>query len=259
MPTGNIRGWKQIFADDFPAAEDTPVGGFAGCSFETGICSKLPVSTSSRWFAYPDGVPDTWGNGRYTPSQVVSVRGGILDLHLHTSSETGVHEVAALIPKIPTGTGQRGMRYGAYAVRFRASSLPGYEAAFQLFPDDQDNLTNGEIGFPAGPLSAPVVAWLHWQGATSESMNYQFSTRAQFGGWHTAVIEREPNRVRFILDGRVVALVTRHLPTSLMYWVLQTEVEQAPNLPSANVSGNVDIAWATAYAWDPKAGDTQAG
>jgi beta-glucanase (GH16 family) len=83
-------------------------------------------------------------------------------------------------------------------------------------------------------------------------MNYQFPTTTRFSGWHTAVIEREPSRVRYILDGRVVALVTRHLPTSPMYWVLQTEVEQSPNLPSASVAGRVDVAWATAYAWHPE-------
>ena len=259
MPTGNLRGWKQVFADDFPSSEDAPLGSFKGCSFTTRKCEKLPAATSAKWFAYPDGVPDTWGGGRYTPSQVASIHGGVLDLHLHTSPETGVHEVAALVPRIPTSTGLRGTRYGAYAVRFRASSLPGYEAAFQLWPDSQNGLHDGEIGFPAGPLSKPVEAWSHWQDATSESMNYEFPTRTQFSGWHTAVIEREPGRLRFILDGRVVALVTRHLPATPMYWVLQTEVEQSPNLPSADVSGNVDVAWATAYAWDPKSADKHTG
>jgi hypothetical protein len=252
MPIGNLPGWKQVFRDDFPASEDAPIGRFAGCSSELGTCSALPAATAAKWSAYPDGVPDTWGNGRYMPSQVLSIHGGLLDFHLHTDAATGVREVAAAVPRIHTSTGLSGMLHGAYAVRFKASTLSGYEAAWQLYPDSGDGLEDGEIGFPAGPLSGPVQAWLHWPDATSEDMNYSFQTRTRFSGWHTAVLEWNPKFVRYILDGKVMDTVSRHLPTVPMNWVLQTEVEEAPNLPSVRVAGHIYVAWATAYSWDPR-------
>lgn len=254
MPIGNLPGWRQIYADDFPASQDTPIGKFTGCTFSSDTCSGLSSAAAAKWFAYPDGVPDTWGGGQYTPSQVLSIHGGLLDFKIHTSSESGVHEVAAVVPRIDAAPTIEGMLHGAYAVRFRAATLPGYEVAWQLYPDSHNGngLSDGEIGFPAGPLSGSVMAWLHWPNATSEEMNYTFATRASFSRWHTAVLEWNPKLVRFILDGKTVATVTHHLPTVPMFWVLQTEVEEAPNLPSASVAGHVDVAWATAYAWDPK-------
>ncbi len=251
MPVGNLPGWKQVFRDDFPASEDAPLGTFADCSLQVRKCTKLPAATSAKWFAYPDGVPDTWGEGRYMPSQVLSIHGGLLDFDLHTAPQTGVREVAAVVPRI-SRTSQVGMTHGAYAVRFRAATLPGYEVAWQLWPDSGNGLGDGEIGFPAGPLSGSVLAWLHWPDATSEEMNNTFQTRTRFSGWHTAVLEWNPKMVRFILDGHVVATLAQHVPTVPMFWVLQTEVEQAGDFPAASVAGHIYVAWATAYAWDPK-------
>ena len=66
MPTGDLPGWHQIFADDFPT--DVPVGGFSGCDQGTvRSCSGLPSAVQAKWWAYPDGWKDTSGLGVYMP------------------------------------------------------------------------------------------------------------------------------------------------------------------------------------------------
>src|SRR5690349_1934362 len=55
MPTGDITGWRQVFADNF--STPVPLGSF-------------PSMVSTKWTAYSDWVPDTTGNGRYFPSKV---------------------------------------------------------------------------------------------------------------------------------------------------------------------------------------------
>ncbi|MGH9279810.1 MAG: glycoside hydrolase family 16 protein, partial [Acidimicrobiales bacterium] len=84
MPVGDLAGWRQVFADDF--GTDVAVGGF-------------PAAVASKWSAYADGWKDTSKHGTYQPSRVVSIVGGVMNLHLHT--EGGVRMVAAPVPKLP--------------------------------------------------------------------------------------------------------------------------------------------------------------
>ncbi len=131
MPVGNLPGWTQVFADNF--TENVPVGSF-------------PAAVSGKWTAYPDGWPDTSGNGTYEPSKVVSIGHGVMDLYLHT--ENGVHMVSAPEPVIPGAPGgEGGLLYGRYAMRFRVDQVPGYKTAWLLWPDSE-NWADGEIDFP---------------------------------------------------------------------------------------------------------------
>ena len=87
MPTGDIPGWHQIFADDFPT--DVPVGGFSGCDQGTvRACSGLPSAVEAKWWAYPDGWKDTSGQGVYMPSQTMSIADGMMHLHMYTAGGT---------------------------------------------------------------------------------------------------------------------------------------------------------------------------
>jgi hypothetical protein len=251
MPTGNLSGWNQVFADDFTAS--VPLGGFSNCTDASTLtnasCSGLPSSVNSQLWAYPDGWSDTSGNGRYTPSQVLSIHDNMLDYNLHTSN--GIHMVAAVEPKIPGGPDGTGLQYGAYAIRFKADPMPGYKTAFLLWPDSGIWPLDGEIDFPEGNLDSTMGAYMHQQGATSGSQQNAYSTSATYTSWHTAIIEWTPTLCRFILDGQVIGTSYSLIPNTPMHWVLQAETSLSGGAPASTVSGHIYIAWITAYAPTP--------
>ena len=232
MPVGDLPGWNQVFADDF--VTNVALGSF-------------PNAVRARWGdSYPDGWQDTTRNGTYAPSKVVSIAGGVMNLHLHT--ENGVHMVAAPVPTIVRAGGpKRGLRYGRYVVRFRADPLPGYKTAWLLWPDSENWPGDGEIDFPEGNLDGPIKAFVHPQGGTSGAHSDRFVTTAMYTSWHTAVIERTADRIVFLLDGKVVGIATDHIPNTPMHWVLQTETALTGPPPTDATDGNVQIDWVTAY------------
>lgn len=231
MPVGDLPGWRQIFTDNF--ATDVALGSF-------------PSAVSSRWTGYADGAKDTSGNGTYYPSKVISVHGGLLTMNIHT--ENGVHLVAAPEPRLPgAGRGSGAQTYGRYAIRFRSDAIPGYKAAWLLWPNS-DNWDEGEIDFPEGDLDERFQAFAHHVGDPQDSDAY--STGTTFTSWHTAIIEWAPQSITFILDGRTIGKATDsdHIPTTPFRWVLQTETQLGGGAPSSSAAGNVQIDWIAVYA-----------
>jgi len=223
MPTGDLPGWKQVFADDF--ATPVALGGFPGPAY------------SAKWTSY-DGFTDTSGAGSYSMSKVLSVQNGSLDLNLRT--EGGKALVAA---PVPLQAGQwGGWAYGRYSVRFRADAVPGYKTAWLLWPDS-DDWNDGEIDFPEGELSGSIEGFVHQPGNPSQNA-FAVNTGARYTAWHTATIEWLPSGVTFLLDGRIVG-TTRTSPSKAMHLVLQTET--ADGRPAASAAGHVQIDWLTMY------------
>ena len=225
MPVGNIPGWTQIWADNFPY--NVSRGNF-------------PAGTNGKWSAYPDGWHDTSGNGTYSCTKVCSVHGGMLDMWIH--SENGTHYVAVPYPKVP-----RGITYGRYAVRFKADPLPHYKTAWLLWPDSETWPRDGEIDFPEGGLDATICAYMHRQGARSGSDQDEYCTGTGYQGWHTAVTEWTRSSLRFYLDGRLIGNSTRRIPKRPMHWVLQTETSLDGRSPSNRTRGHVYVDWAAVY------------
>jgi hypothetical protein len=248
MPSGDLPGWTQVFADDF--THSVPVGHFSGCAssatLSSSTCTRLPTPVRSQLWAYPDGWSDTSGNGRYMPSQVLSIHDHMLDYDLHTSD--GTHMVAAVEPKIPGGPDGTGLRYGAYAIRFKADPIPGYKTAFLLWPDSGAWPRAGEIDFPEGNLDGSMNAYMHRLGATSGSQQSAYPTTDAYSRWHTAVIEWTHHLCRFILDGRVIGSSYSLIPNTPMHWVLQAETALSGGAPVSDVLGHIYVAWITAYA-----------
>jgi hypothetical protein len=230
MPLGNLPGWHQIFTEDFTT--DVPIGSFPGSVY------------GGAFSVYPNGTPDTAGQqgapSRYDPSQVVSVKNGLLNLYLHTSNGTPM--AAAILPNLP---GKH--LYGKYTIRFRSQSLAGFKTAWLLWPDSENWPQDGEIDFPEGDLSGPISGYVHHQGATDGGDQDIFNTSTLYTSWHTASIEWKPNGVKFILDGKVVGSTTDRVPNTPMHWVIQTE-SCFDFCPAANTKGNLQIAWITAYS-----------
>lgn len=255
MPTTALPGFHQIFADNFPASEDTPVGSFSNCNWASTLpasdCTGLPASDLNNWFAYPDGTCDTTCDGKYEPSQDVSIANNLMNINMHTDPATGTPGVVAVEPKANTGTGN-GQLYGVFSVRFETNTATGYSLSFLLWPDSNVWPQDGEIDFPEtdSELGGPVSAFMHWMGATSGSQQDAFTTNTTTTSWHTYTIEWTPTMVRFYLDGQIVGTSTGHIPSTPMHWVLQTTTNLGGVMPIAGQSGNIQVAWVVDYGWN---------
>lgn len=233
MPTGDLPGWRQIFADDFR----TPVkrGSFPGPKYR------------SRWSGY-SGFHDTSGHGFYEPSKVLSVADGLLNFHLH--SEDGVHLVAAPVPLFDGEW--NGQIYGRYSVRFRADPLEGYKVAFLLWPSDND-WSEGEVDFPEGDLDGTFYGASR-RARLGSTVRFDGTGRlGAFDAWHVATIEWIPGRISWYLDGARVGSTTTNVPSTSMRWTLQAETAIGEKAPADSVAGVVQVDWVTAYRYVPSA------
>lgn len=234
MPSGDLTGWHQIFADDF--GHDVPLGHF-------------PAAVSSTWRSYPCCWKDTSGNGTYWPEKGISIHDGLMDLWLHTETVNGTtyHISEAPWPILPLST--RGQVYGRYAIRFKMDPVAGYKTAWLLWPDDGSR-AEGEIDFPEGNLYAgdgwsTIHGFVHPNnGGSQAAFN---SGVPEAGAWHTAVIEWSPNRVTFWLDGAKIGESTSGIPNTLMHFVIQTETQLSGGAPPNSASGHVLIDWVSVY------------
>ena len=265
MPTGNLPGFRQIYSTDF-SQYNVPLGSFSNCSATTLSCSGLSSYGGIQNYItdYPDGWPDTEGNNDpsspgacyYYPSETLSVTGGLLNMFIHTDSDnrcvTAVPE-----PILPTADqvtpGSNAQLYGEYSVRMRSDAIPGYLAAFLLWPADQNWPHDGEIDFPNSELTGNAGAYMHHEGGTSGGDQDAYSSNTTYANWHTYTIIWTPSYVKFEIDGTVIgdSTVPAEIPNTPMYWVLQTEGDISTSKPSASTKGNLQIAWATIYAYDP--------
>ena len=224
LPVGDLPGWRQTFVDDFTA--DAPLGSFAQVY-------------GGRWSGY-EGWRDTTGKGLYAESRVVSVAGGVMDLHLRT--EDGAVLVAAPVPVVTAPL--VGQLHGRYSVRFRADPVPGFKTAWLLWPDS-DDWDEGEVDFPEGDLTGTIWAFNHRLGdPTGNALAHD--TGARFTDWHTATIEWTPEAVTYLLDGEVVA-TSDEVPTTPMHWVLQTETALTGPPPPPEAQGHVQVDWVAIY------------
>jgi glycosyl hydrolase family 16 len=230
MPTGDLTGWHQIFADDF--AQDVPLGSF-------------PAAVSTKWRAYPCCWKDTSGNGTYWPEKGISIHDGVMDLWPHTETVNGTtyHISEAPQPILPLST--RGQLYGRYVIRFKADPVQGYKTAWLLWPDD-GNRAEGELDFPEGNLTGNIYGFIHTNNGTAQAA---FSTGVpEAGAWHTAVIDWSPNDVTYLLDGVKIGESTNGIPNTLMHYVIQTETQLSGGAPPDSASGHVLIDWVAVYA-----------
>jgi hypothetical protein len=286
IPSGDQVGWKQVVAINFNDYKNMPLGTFSGCKYGSGNNFSNPDSCSglSQWpalqkalYDVPDGVYDTNHNGncQYWPSQTLSDTTGVLNMFIHTSS-SGQCETADPGILIPNGnTNDGGQLYGQYSVRMMVDSndLECYKTAFLLWPDNTSPSwpAGGEIDYPEGNFGTGcgygngIQMNIHWAGSgstsqyhcsgnnCSESNNGTGYTYAQFNNqWHTYTIQWTPGNINVLIDGNVVNSCNKSngctVPSNSMHYLLQTEAITAPN---TSESGNMQIAWVTAYSYDP--------
>src|SRR5450631_4444417 len=233
MPTGNLPGWRRVFADNF--TRNVALGHF-------------PSAVARSWGGtYRDGTLDTVKNGAYMPTKVVSIANGLLNIHLHSSR--GIPLGAALVPTIPGARGRDGGQlYGRYVVRFRTDPVPGYKMVILLWPDSGNWPTDGEIDFPEANLNSNIWGHVHHQGGTSGNDQTGFRTSVMYArGWHTAAINWLPGKVILQLDGRTIGTSTTRVPNTPMHLVIQAETSTDGSVPAPSAAGNFQIDWLVVY------------
>ena len=225
MPTGDIRGWHQVLADDF-----------------TG--SALDTSKWRLYWGQPGGDPGGW----FDPAHV-SVSGGQMVLAGSRDPADGGKWATAGVSDSP-GLVQT---YGKYLVRFRFDSGVGIAHAILLWP--ADNSWPPEIDFSEdnGANRQTTYATLHWG---SNNTQVQRKVAVDLTKWHTLGVEWTPDRLVFTLDGRPWSTLTSsHVPAIPMTLDIQTQAwacgtstwERCPNATTPS-HVNLYVDWAVAYA-----------
>ncbi|WP_051209040.1 glycoside hydrolase family 16 protein [Propionicicella superfundia] len=233
MPTGDIQGWKQVYAEDF----NTPValGSFSSSSYKKRLTTYKGADTSGR--------------GVYDENKVLSVSNGVLDWSVRT--ENGTHYVSGVVPHV---AGQWGQQYGRYSYRFRAATMQGYKFVGILWPDS-DNWAEGEVDFPeVGELTSTEYAYaaLHRPGDLSSgkpSGVTKSETKATLNdnGWHNVTIEWKPDSITYWLDGAWVGTHTTGIPNTKFHLVFQVETNLFDRAIPDWVAGHVQVDWVTFY------------
>lgn len=245
MPHGDLLSWRQVVAEDFE--HDVPLGEFRTDDRGRLLDGSLAHEKyASRLGGYPDGWPTTEGRGIYRPSETVSIKDSVLDIHLHRDTESGVPLSAAILPW-REDTGSDVWQFGRWSSQMRAVDVggPGWWGLNLLWPEiDGDWPESGEVDWPEGDLSEPIKGWNHPPAKTLRQQPLPGSGR--WSDWHTFTLEWLPSGLRFYQDGVLTyRLPPRDAPTTAMRWIVQSETnkERLPDTTSARLQ----VAWIAGY------------
>ncbi|MCM3522160.1 glycoside hydrolase family 16 protein [Curtobacterium sp. P97] len=222
----NGRTWKQTYRQDFATA--APAGE---------VAAKYPG------MGLYDGFSDTSGQGRYTPSKVLSVQNGALDFWLR--SDRGQPLAAAVMPD-----GYAPHRTGRVSIRYKTTKTPGYKFVVILWPSS-DRWNEGEIDWPeaalgAKPRPASAIPGSLRNGAMTFQPERETFAATDTSSYHVATTEWDSKVVRFFWDGKLVASTTKAVPTKPMRVTLQAETDTGGRVP-AGASGHVSVDWIAIY------------
>jgi hypothetical protein len=250
MPSGDLPGWKQIFADDF--TKDAALGSWASdCD---GNKIVYTGAQGQQWRAYPKCYKDTYQKRPYRSDQVLSVQNGALNFWLHNVD--GIPAGANPSPVIDPTAGDQNQLYGRYTARFKVDTptLSEYHIAWLLWPKSEVWPQGGEEDYPEGALSDTKIGGFHHYagaGACTNGCQDAASAVGAYTDWHTYTVEWTPGNVKYILDGTVVLNSSKYVPDGPMRWQLQTETNG-----SGTHSGNLMVDWVSVYAYSPATAQT---
>ena len=144
------------------------------------------------------------GRGLLDPANVAAA-GGTLALHL----AAGRYDGAEIRSRDRVG-------HGSYTARLRTPYAPGSLSAFFLYqgvPGDQNDEVDVEI-FNDGSRRIMFTVWTAGKEVHNVTRTLPFDPAAAF---HDYRIEHASNRVRFVVDGRVMQEWKSRLPRNPMY------------------------------------------
>jgi hypothetical protein len=244
MPTGNLPGWKQIFAEDFtkPAATGT-----MGSDTDAGKIIYTGAN-NTKWVTYPKTFLDTYERRPYRSDQVLSVHDGSLDFFLH--SVDGQPAGANPSPVI-TGTSQY-QTFGRYSARLKVDNtdLSEYYIAWLLWPYEESLWDSAESDYPELPLKAGVTG-LHGVAHYKAGMHEKFDDPSvNLHEWHTYTQDWTPLTRSYYVDDRLIYQTFRPVYQAPERWQLQTETN-AWGATSLNHSGHLLVDWVSVYSYNP--------
>jgi beta-glucanase (GH16 family) len=230
MPTGNLPGWKQVFADDFTSSTDKCWGDYSA--------NPIPSSPTAAW------VP-----GRVSISGGEAVLNSSYDSALGKWASGGMSSAPCL-----------GQEYGKYEVRFRMDQAQGVKYAILLWPTSGIWPQDGEIDFGedgGGNRSETTLTNHYADSSGGDEIDPQVHTSADFSQWQTLGVEWTPNKLVETLNGQDVGEIDgSHVPADPMNLDIQTESNTDCSIASyyscmdsttpANV--NMDVDWVVSYA-----------
>ncbi len=245
MPSGDIAGWKQIFADDFTAT--IPVGAFSDCDNNTdtpqATCNGLQPYPEyyANWWAYPNTWSDTAKSGAdgntgapfggvYHPEDTVSVDSGVMHVKMFRPAAGGDNHVAALVPRKCMD-----QQFGRYIERFKVVQAdPGFKSAHLFYGG------GFEIDYPEDDYGGGISAYTHPGGGN-------FNTGAKWTEWHTTVIEWTAGKTVFYLDGKEIGTATNQVPNLPLSWILQNESSIMGPYADPGATAQLDTDWVACY------------
>lgn len=230
MPTGNPRGWRAAFSDDFKGS-----------------------SLDRQWTAYR-GQPGGDPGGFFDPTHV-TVSGGELVISAYKDPADLVWDagpstyVSGGISSSPSFA----QTYGKYLVRLRMDAGQGVASAVLLWP--QTNTWPPEIDFSEdnGATRQVDYATLHY-GANNTQVQRRISV--DLTQWHTLGVQWTKGELVYTVDGRSWATIRNvNVPAIPMVLDIQTQGwacgtstwEQCPNAGTPR-RVNLDVDWVVAYA-----------
>jgi beta-glucanase (GH16 family) len=230
MPTGNIPGWRQVFADDFTGHRLNP----------------------AKWRTYwgqPGGDP----GGFFSPRHI-SVSNGMLVISGYRDRTLGGRWATGGVSSSP-GLIQT---YGKYEVRFRLD--PGVGVGHALLLAAANGQWPPELDFSEDDASNRVrtLTTLHYAPHDSKISRLLTVNLTQ---WHTLGVQWTPGRLVYTIDGRDWATVaSTHVPSIPMVMDIQTQTwpcghswAQCPNASTPSVV-RIYVDWVVAYARSAQAG-----
>ncbi len=226
MPSGDIPGWHQVFADDFNG-------------------TTLDTSNWGAYYGQPGGDPAGW----WDPSHVI-VSGGLLTLK-------GYKDAAAKPGVFVTGgiSMHYAQTYGKYLVRMRVDKGDGISAIALLWP--KAHVWPPEVDFfeDGGGDRRGTSATLHCGTNGNNNCRVQKDlTGYDFSQWHTLGVEWTAGKLVYTIDGTTWATVTDSgVPSIPMVLDLQSQsltCSQGKTCLDSSTPAEVDIQvdWVVAYA-----------
>jgi beta-glucanase (GH16 family) len=226
-----------------------------GVAVALGLVSALlvapisPPAAAAGWrLAYSDGFSSgtkpsssCWSiyNGGYRKASMVTVQAGMLTIRTGLDPMSGGWASGGV-----SGARCTTHTYGKYLIRARASAGDSRVNAL-LWP------TNGwppEVDFyemgGAGDQGARAVVTqtVHYGTRTNHGMIHS-KYPCSCTSWHVVGVEWSPGRIAYTYDGKMMRVITSHVPAEPMWLALQTAPAGHP--PTLPVSFDID--WVQVY------------